>query len=404
VPSPARDRDDSPRAQVTRRVVTIAPSTIWLIAGIVVGMSVCVYVLAHASQIFVAFFIAITFAEALRPLVRWLHGRGLPRPVAVLGLYALLAAVLVFLVYLLVSPIVAQAAQLQVNLPRYVAAGRQLLASVQQVLGTNPQLQQALTQLQGQLATLATNLVGSLLLLPLTLASALLTLVVIAAMAFFWLTSTDRLLPFVAGLFPTAVQANVHDVFAEMGLRLGGYVRGVVFNMLVIGLLSGVGDFLLGVPYAVLLGVFAGLTELLPYIGPWISGAAALLVALLTSGLTKGLEVIAWYVVLQTIEGNTLVPVVMSRTVRIHPLTVIVAVLVGGELYGLAGAVLAVPVAAVLQVVVEQVLAPVARTASQGSHAPDAAVSDAHSEGVTNGAEPAADVSASGGEEKEIKS
>jgi predicted PurR-regulated permease PerM len=149
----------------------------------------------------------------------------------------------------------------------------------------------------------------------------------------------------------------------EVQARLACYLWTNV-NMFVIGVLSGLGDLVLGVPYAVLLGILAGLSEILPYIGPWLGGSAAVLVALFAGGIVNATEVAAWYVVLQLVEGHTLVPVVMYRAVRVNPLTVIVAVLVGGTLYGIIGGVLAVPVAAVLQVLMVRVLAPAARSAA----------------------------------------
>jgi predicted PurR-regulated permease PerM len=169
----------------------------------------------------------------------------------------------------------------------------------------------------------------------------------------------------VVGLLPAALHEPARALLAELSHNLGGYLRGVVINMVVIGLLSGAGVAVLGVPYPVLLGVIAGLTEVLPIVGPWISGSVAVLVALATHGLLKGVEVVALFVVIQTIEGNTLVPYVMYRTTALNPLTVLLAVLAGGTLLGLVGAVLAVPVAVVLEVLVLRVLAPTARHASQ---------------------------------------
>ena len=123
---------------------------------------------------------------------------------------------------------------------------------------------------------------------------------------------------------------------------------------LVIGLLfTGVG----------LLGILAGLTEIIPFLGPWISGGVAVLVALAVGGPIKALEVFILFEVIQLLEGNTVVPLVMSRTVRINPLAVIVAVLIGGSLLGVPGAVLGVPIAGAIQVVIQAVLAPLARRA-----------------------------------------
>jgi len=113
-----------------------------------------------------------------------------------------------------------------------------------------------------------------------------------------------------------------------------------------------------------LLGVVAGLTETLPFIGPWIGGAPAVLLALLSNGWLKAVEVVILYNIIQQIEGNTLVPWVMNRTVHLNPLTVVIAILIGAALLGLLGAVLGVPVAVILQVLTVRVLAPAARRAS----------------------------------------
>lgn len=358
-PSPA-----SGPAATGRRHVTITPGTIWLVTGILVALAITAYILAQAIQIFVLLFVAITFAEAIRPVMDWLHKHGIPRAAGVLLTYLGLVVIFAFLVYLLLRPIVAQIGQLQHDLPRYAQVGQQFVGSLQHFFGQNPQLAQALQRVEGQFGGLITNVLQYVLYIPVLVASGLVAIVAIIAMAFFWLTGTDELLPFVVGLFPERSQLHVRSIFEEMGQRLGGYVRGVVFNMFVIGILSGVGDFVLGVPYAVLLGILAGLTEILPYVGPWIGGSAAVLVALFAGGLVQGLIVAGWYIVLQVLEGHTLVPVVMFRAVRVNPLTVIVAVLIGGTLYGIIGGVLAVPVAAMLQVLLVRVLAPAARNAA----------------------------------------
>ena len=183
-------------------------------------------------------------------------------------------------------------------------------------------------------------------------------------MAFFWLTGVERLRPFFISLFPDHFQPNVDDILSEIGRKIGGYVRGVALNMFVIGTLSGGADFLLGVSYPVLLGIWAGMAELIPYFGPWIGGSAAVLVALITGGPLKAIEVVGAYVVIQEIEGHTLAPFVMMHTVELNPLTVIVAVLLCTELLGIAGGVISVPGAAIIKALMVRVVGPMARSAS----------------------------------------
>jgi predicted PurR-regulated permease PerM len=309
-------------------------------------------------------FIGIVLAEGMRPLVEGLRARRLPRPIAVFLLYGVVLAVLGLLGWILVKPLVVQVAAFVAALPRYIAQAQRLLGEAQRFIGRTPQAAAALNALSGQVGGLAQQIPLLVVNASLTLVGVLFEFIEILLIAFFWLTATAGLKAFVVGLLPTAAQDPARGIIAELSHNLGGYVRGVVINMIVIGLLSGAGVAVLGVPYPVLLGMIAALTEVLPIVGPWISGSVAVLVAVATQGLLKGVEVLALFVVIQTIEGNTLVPYVMYRTTALNPLTVLVAVLAGGTIMGLVGAVLAVPVAVVLEVLVLRVLAPAARRAS----------------------------------------
>ncbi|MBA3823314.1 MAG: AI-2E family transporter, partial [Ktedonobacterales bacterium] len=197
---------------------------------------------------------------------------------------------------------------------------------------------------------------------PVTIGAAIFNGIFVLTVTFFWLTSVDRLKPFIVGLFPNSLQPEVNDILAETGTRMGGYVRGVLVDMVFIGVVTGLTLWILGVPYALLLGLFAGLTEALPYVGPFLGGTAAALVALGTDGPVKGAIVAAIYFLgIQQFEGSVLVPLVMNRTVRLNPLVILLAVLIGGTLLGIIGALLAVPAAVVVDVVIARVLAPAAR-------------------------------------------
>jgi predicted PurR-regulated permease PerM len=331
-------------------------------------MGIAWVVMRSARDALLLLFIGIVLAEGLRPLVERLSRRGVPRPLAVLVLYALILGILVFLGWLLLRPLAVQGAALVTALPHYVAQAQRLLVHVQRFVGQNPQAAGLLTALSAQIGSLAQQIPLLLITASVTMVDALFKCIEILLIAFLWLTATRGLTPFVVGLLPVRAQMPTRSLLAELSHGLGGYLRGVSINMLVIGLLSGAGVAVLGVPYPLLLGLLSGLTETLPLIGPWISGSVAILVALLTHGAVKGGEVAALYVVIQTIEGNTLVPYVMARTTALNPLTVLVAVLIGGAMLGLVGAVVAVPVAVVLEVMVLRVLAPAARRASASYH------------------------------------
>jgi predicted PurR-regulated permease PerM len=285
-------------------------------------------------------------------------------------LYLVAALLLVSLGWLLVQPLIDQGVELSNNIPTYVTQLQALGTSVQQTAGTNPDIERFITAAENQAAAEAGNIAKSALAIPLSALGVVFSIFVVLAMAALWLTSIRSLRPYVLGLLPEAGQHRASAMLDELSRHLGGYARGVVANMFIIGALTGVGLFLLGLPYSLLLGVVAGLFEVIPFLGPWISGTVAVLVALAVGGPLKGLEVFVLFQVIQQLEGNTVVPLVMSRAVKLNPLTVILAILIGGSLLGIAGAVLAVPAAVIVQVVVRRLLAPLARRAANPPEEP----------------------------------
>src|SRR5215510_2685930 len=136
----------------------------------------------------------------------------------------------------------------------------------------------------------------------------------------------------------------------EVEEKLGGWVRGRLLLMLAVGVMATLGYTVIGLPNAILLGVAAGLFEIVPMIGPFLAFAPAVLVALATNP-PQAVAVLVFALVIQQIESNILVPRVMGRTVGISPLTVLLGILVGSVLAGLPGAFLAVPLAGALQVI-----------------------------------------------------
>jgi predicted PurR-regulated permease PerM len=353
-----------------RVLVTITPRTIWVTAAVAAGVFVLFIVLLRALPALLLLFVAIILAEGIRPVVDALARAHIPRAIGVLLVYLVAAVLLVSLGWLLVQPLVDQGVELSNNLPTYVQQLQSFATSVQQAVGTNPDIQRFFAAAENQAAAELGDLARSALAIPLSALGVVFSVFVVLTMAFLWLTSVGRLRPFVLGLLPEGGQERTSAMLDELSRNLGGYARGIVVNMFIIGGLTGFGLFLLGVPYSLLLGVLAGLFEVIPFLGPWISGTVAVLVALAAGGPLKALEVFVLFQVIQQLEGNTVVPLVMSRAVKINPLTVILAILIGDSLLGIPGAVLAVPAAVVVQVVVRRLLAPLARRAANPPEEP----------------------------------
>jgi predicted PurR-regulated permease PerM len=363
-----------------RLAVSITPRSIWLAAGIGIALLIVIVLITHALSALVLVFLAITLGEAIRPLVARLQGWRVPQPLAVILIY--LVALLVFggLIALLLAPVITQINSFVAQAPTYLTQIQNLATQIDQSLHANSTIGPFIDAVAQQLVKALQDAVPGLLNVPVAVVTEfftlLISLVVVLTMTLLWLGASAKLRSFVLGLFPASARTQAEGVFSEMGTSLGGYVRGVLIAMLLIGLLSGLGLTLIGVPYALLLGVLAGLTELIPYLGPWISGGVAILVALVTVDPLKALEVFVLFNVIQQVEGNAVQPLVMSRQVHIDPLTVIVAILIGSSLLGLMGAVLAVPVAAVLRILVVRVLAPAVRDALGASPSSAAETAD----------------------------
>jgi predicted PurR-regulated permease PerM len=359
---PAPD-DTRPSAQGWS--VTITPRTLWLAVGILALAAVVGIVALKGSHILILLFSAIVIAEGLRPIMNALHTRWhLPQPAAVLLTYVVILTVLCLITWLLIRALVSQISAFSTALPRLNNQVAHVLRDLERWLGGGPQVASVLRSVESQGGAVVQGALPALEKLPQTIGGLIFGAVVVAVMAFFWLTGIAALRPFVLSLLPAHDQPLVNDVLTDISRRLGGYLRGVVINMLVIGVLSTLGDWLLGAPFPILLGVVAGLTQVIPYFGPWISGAVVVIVVLPLAGPLKVVEVIGFYAILQTIVGNTLTPIIMMDTVDINPLLAIVAVLLGSALLGIPGAVLGVPAVAIVDVIVVRVLAPIARRAS----------------------------------------
>jgi predicted PurR-regulated permease PerM len=268
--------------------------------------------------------------------------------------YLGLIAVLALLITLLVQPIIDEAKSLAQNFPTYQANISSTVASWQQALNLggsgSPNVGSTLA---GSLDT-AKNV---LLTIGGYIVSILVNLVLVLVIGFLWLVTADRLKAFVVDLLPVRHQALAADVFREMGARMGGFLRATAINMVVVGVLTGVASTAIGLPSPVLLGIFAGLTAAIPLVGPFLGIVPPLLLGL-TLGPGHAVVVLVVLLLIQLADANFVVPAVMNRVVSLPALAVVVSLLIGGALEGLLGALLAVPVASALQVVILRVLVP----------------------------------------------
>lgn len=364
-PPPSEGPDPSPAQPSQSREglrIVIPARTIWLAIWATLASIVLLRFLQNIAEILLLLFAAIIIAEAMRPIVYWMRRHHIPRWLGVLLLYLLGLGVLTGLGLLIARPLVEQFTSFTRQLPDAIGRLEYLLRNAQGFLHNLP----GGDTLPTVIGTLLQRLLPLLIGIPTLIITLLANIVIVLFMALFWLAYTDGLRAFFLSLFPPHLRRRGAEVLDEMSQLLGGYVQGVLIDMFAVGALATLVCWLIGLPYPVLLGVLAGLLEFIPLIGPWIAAIPAVLLGLLISPLTGALTALA-YLAIQQIENNTLVPLVMNRVVKLSPLVTLIAVTLGAYLEGLLGALLAVPVAAAMQLVITRVLAPWLRRTTGGN-------------------------------------
>ena len=188
----------------------------------------------------------------------------------------------------------------------------------------------------------------------LTMVAATITII---ALTYFMLLEGPMWMERFYGLFSPPTQVRLRGICGSIAKSVGGYVTGNLFISLIAGVTSGLVLWIMGVPFALALGLLVGILDLVPLVGATIAAIIASTVAFLgTDGLLPGIVVIVFFVVYQQIENHLLQPLVYGRTVQLSPLVVLVAVLIGASLAGVLGALGAIPIAGAIQVVVVDVL------------------------------------------------
>ena len=301
--------------------------------------------------------IGILLATAIDPLARRLRVMGFNRPASILSVYLLIVALFGGLVAFIIPPIVAQGTDFATNLPRVADHLEQRYASSDAAWIRNAardgatklrQLSDNPPDVTGVLRDQAVKVVSSVF-------GALLSIVTVLLISFYWLSERALIRRALLGFVPIHRRTRVNDVWTHIETKLGLWFRAQLILCGIIGAACAAGYGVLGLEYWPLLALIAGVTELIPILGPWIGGIPAVLVAL-TDGPVKALIVAAFIIVLQQIEGNILVPRIQGDAIGLSPLTVILAILAGTKLAGPVGGILAVPISAIIQVLVHDLL------------------------------------------------
>ncbi len=338
----------------------------WLIgAAIVAGTFLVWCVLAGALSALLLLFTGVLFAAGLRPIVDRLSKR-MPYGAAVGLAFGVVLVSIVVIGIVLVQPIGAELVKLIQSLPGYARSLQDQLTAAQRHFENDQNARQLAGALAGSAGGAASSIGLHLLGGTAFVAAAIGNVVLILLLAVGWMLSSDDLEQFVLSLMPDTTRSDWRNVFADISARLSAYVQGMVINGAVVGVVMGASLAFLGAPYALLLGFIAAIFQAIPMLGAVISGPIILLVVLATSGWTKMLIALAIFTVVQVIDQNVLSPIIFGQRVQLSFLLIILSTVVGGTLLGIGGAFLAVPAAAVLQVLIVRIVAPAIRRSNEG--------------------------------------
>ena len=319
----------------------------------VLMVAAVVFVGVAARNVLVLVLIAVILAAGLQPVIAWLRGHlHIGRGRAILLVYGVFLAAVIGMAVIVVPAALAQFDRTIASLPPFFQRAHDWAATLRPA---------GVARTVGSLIDAAARTVkppdatpssGEVLQFGLTLAETLTSVLTLLTVVYFWLTEHARLQRYVLAFVPQHRRKRARDVWNGAETRLGMWVRGQLILMSAIGIATGTAYTLLGLPSAILLGLLAALAEAIPIVGPLLGAIPALIVAA-TISPQMAVAVAAVYLVLQLIEGNVLVPLVMRNTTGISPFLVILSVLIGGAAGGFLGALLAVPIAAAGEVLIE---------------------------------------------------
>lgn len=313
--------------------------------------------LMQFSNIILMFFLSWLLAFVLSPLARALQRRGIPRTLAVGIVYLGLATLFVLGVWLLVPPITEQVSQLQRNFDQYAASIESLVVQGDQLL-RNFGLEQAdLTRIYNEIASQAQGVILSALSNTLSMVQGIATIalqfILVLILSFYFMNDSDRIFGGIVELLPTRWQDEARLVGLSIERSFGGFIRGQLVFALVYAVLTAI---LMMMPpfqldYVIIASVVAGLCMIIPLVGNFLAFLPPILVALVTGRSDVLLWLLVVEFILQSFMMNVLGPRIMSSAIGIHPLYVVAAMLVGGQVAGLWGALFGIPIAGALNLV-----------------------------------------------------
>lgn len=339
-PLPKSTRTTKSRTTTKRSIIEISPKTILLVIAAVVLLGFLFYV----RDIIFLVFLALIFAAAIDQPIDWLDRRGVPRALGVIFIYLVFLALLAVSVAIIIPPIAEQVRALAESLPDiFEKVGIAISTSNGEGLSQNSfsNVQAILESLGNSFARSTSDGLFSTLG---NIFGGFFSIALVMVLTFYLVVRENGLKRFARSLVPVKNRPYVTSLTNRVQYKIGLWFRGQIVLGFIIFVLSYIGLKLLGVEYALVLAIAAGVLEIVPYIGPIIAAIPAVFLAFGDDPI-KAVLVVVLYVVLQQLENQILVPKIMQKAVGLNPVIVIVALLIGAKVAGVVGLLLAIPIA-----------------------------------------------------------
>ncbi len=311
---------------------------------------ICALIILKIENMLVSFVLAFAISNLLSPFANYLERAGLPRSLCVSSMFLFIAVLLGAGTFIMLPGIAGQLASLKHELPRYIEGTTKILAMLENNLnsfvGSFYQVDISKTAEQA-LFSFSKQIFSNL---PRIFSSSLTVMILAPFFAFFLLLNGRHIVKQLLEMVPNNLFELALNLQHQISVQIGGFIRARLLEAGIVGLVVWIGLIIISFPYALLLAVFAALTNLLPYLGPVIGAVPAVLIALVNGmGVFEIACLVSVYAAAQLVDNIFVIPLVVARIVNLHAVTALIVIIIGAQAGGILGMIISIPVASIIK-------------------------------------------------------
>lgn len=333
------------------KVININISSLTIFKILAIGL--VLYFLYLIKDVVIILFVSLILASALDPSVDWLQKKKIPRSISIIFFYLIALSVLGGVLYLLIPAIIKETAQLAADFPRYydkLMSGFSSLKEFSARYGFLNDIKSSIESLSANLQGAATGVFTTVS----DIINGIVSFFMILVITFYMVVEENAVKKVIWSIAPEKHQPYLMQLVNRMQKKIGLWLRGQLILSLVVFIFIYVGLSILGIKYALVLALMAGLFEMVPYIGPTLAAVPGIFLAFTQAPILALFTAIIYYIT-QLLENNILVPKIMQKAVGLNPIVSISVLLIGLKLAGILGAVLSIPVATAANVFIQDI-------------------------------------------------